>query len=95
MEDVSARSWSPRCSSTRWKGPALTTTTYVDSGGVSGKVQVRTPSAGSPTASGRMFDNTVHASGERTVKRWGALRSGWSKQAHNRRASSHSREVQT
>ena len=78
-----------------WKGPALTTTTYVESGGVSGNVQRRASSASSSTGPGALLLVTVHDAGARTVNACGAFRSGWSKQAQARRASSASNEDHT
>ena len=82
-----------------WKGPASTTGLYVESGGVSGKVHRRAgePSgacASSTTGSPELL-TTRQVSGAVTVNACGALRSGWSKQAHTWRASSGSKEVQT
>ena len=76
------------------KGPALTTTTYVESRGVSAYVQVPTPSSVVTSASPVLLV-TSHRSGTWTVMPNTALRSGWSKQANTTRASSGSKEVQT
>ena len=72
----------------------MTTTTYVDSGGVSANVQRRPPSASSSTEVLAELLSTVHVSGALTTKPWTALRSGWSKFAHAIRAKSHSKLVQ-
>src|SRR6185503_12654199 len=78
-----------------WNGPALTTVTYVESRGVSGNVHTRPPSARSSTEAGAVLLVTVQDSGACTVNACGALRSGWSKQAQARRASSGSNDVHT
>ncbi len=92
---VEAEAVPPRSSRSSWNGPALTTTTYVDSDGVSGNVHTRPPSACSSTDVGAPLLVTVQLSWASTVKACGAFRSGWSKQAQARRASSASNEVQT
>ncbi len=76
------------------KGPALTTGTYVDSGGVSAYVHVLTPSFVVTSASPVLLV-TSHRSGTWTVMPNTALRSGWSKQAKTTRASSGSKLVHT
>ena len=91
----SPRLWPSRSWRSSWKGPAFTTTTYVDSRGVSGKLQRRPPSPASSTPDGALLLVTVHDSGASTVNACGAFRSGWSKQAQARRASSGSNDVQT
>ena len=76
-----------RSSRSSWNGPALTTATYVDSGRV-GEAPRRPPSARSSTAGCTGLLTTVQARARSTVKACGALRSGWSKHAQARRASS-------
>ena len=75
-------------------GPALTTVTYVDIGGVSAYVQVLTPSLVLTSALPVLLV-TSHCSGTWTVMPKTALRSGWSKQANTMRASSGSKLIHT
>jgi hypothetical protein len=72
----------------------LTTATYVDRGGVSGNRHLRAPPSAGVTTGSPLLLTTVQRSGATTVKACGALRSGWSKQAHANRASSGSNVVQ-
>ena len=74
----------PSCSSVRrWYGPATSVTKYVDRGGVWSK----THDPGSTCRPGPLA-TTTQSTGARTVSRYGALRSGWSKHANTLGAAS-------
>jgi hypothetical protein len=88
------RSWSPASRRISCSGPALITVLYGDRSGVSGNVQRRAAPSSSTRASPELLV-TVQPAGAVTVNACGALRSGWSKQAHTWRASSGSNDIQT
>jgi hypothetical protein len=73
----------------------LTTGTYVDSGGVGGKVHRLTSESTGSTTGSPLLLSTVQRAGASTTKVCSALRSGWSKQAQQRRASSGSNDIHT
>ena len=72
----------PSCSSRiTWYGPATRVTKYVDRGGVGAKSQRDVPSPPDEGSTAGALPMTTQSDGAVTCTVYGALRSGWSKQA--------------